>query len=72
MVKDAKGGHLYFRYYDPRVLRVYLPTCNAQELGFVFGPLDSFVLEGEDPSAVLRFSRDGEELRVEQSPVAPT
>src|SRR5262249_35128420 len=27
-VRDEKGKILYFRYYDPRVLRAYLPTCN--------------------------------------------
>ena len=25
-VKDPEGNVLYFRYYDPRVLRLYLPT----------------------------------------------
>src|SRR5713226_9129724 len=28
-VRDHGGQVLYFRYYDPRVLRVYLPTCNS-------------------------------------------
>ena len=37
IVKDPDGKMLYFRYYDPRVLRVYLPTCNAQEIATVFG-----------------------------------
>src|SRR5262249_54263324 len=27
LVTDEEGEELYFRYYDPRVLRVYLPTC---------------------------------------------
>src|SRR5258708_30316159 len=29
IVKDHTGKDLNFRYYDPRVFRVYLPTCNA-------------------------------------------
>src|SRR5207237_435347 len=28
MVNDPEGKQTYFRYYDPRVLRVFLPTCN--------------------------------------------
>ena len=59
-VHDPDGKPLYFRYYDPRVLRVYLPTCNAEELGTIFGPVQSFVLEDEDPAIALRFQlQDG-------------
>jgi hypothetical protein len=54
-VHDSEGKPLYFRYYDPRVLRVYLPTCNAEELKTVFGPVTAYVLEGETPEALLRF-----------------
>jgi hypothetical protein len=32
---------LLFRYYDPRVLRVYLPSCRPSELETVFGPVVS-------------------------------
>lgn len=31
-VEDENGQELYFRFYDPRVLRVFLPACNANEL----------------------------------------
>jgi hypothetical protein len=55
MVYDDKGKPLYFRYYDPRVLRVYLPTCNADEIEMVFGPVAYYLLEGEDPNTALRF-----------------
>jgi hypothetical protein len=55
MVYDEEGSSLYFRYYDPRVLRAYLPTCNAEELGNVFGPIEFFMSEQEDPGSVSRF-----------------
>ena len=59
-VHDADGKPLYFRYYDPRVLRAYLPTCNAEELQTMFGPVECFLLEGENPAAALRFQvQDG-------------
>ena len=54
-VYDETGKPLLFRYYDPRVLRVYLPTCNAEELAAVFGPVRSYILEGETPDTALRF-----------------
>lgn len=53
---------LEFRYYDPRVLRVYLPTCNAKELRTVFGPVLRYLVEGEEPNTLLKFSLDGEQL----------
>ena len=46
---------LYFRYYDPRVLRTYLPACNEQELRTVFGPVLRYIVEDEDPTALLKF-----------------
>lgn len=47
MVKTEEGKSIYFRYYDPRVLRVYIPTCNDEELNFVFGPVTCFITESE-------------------------
>ncbi len=69
IVKEAGGRRLYFRYYDPRVLRSYLPTCTAEELSTVFGPVERFVLEDENPSGLLRFSLDRGALRTERRPV---
>jgi len=46
VVKDERGNRLVFRYYDPRVLRVYLPTCSPSELRTVFGPIECFWAEG--------------------------
>lgn len=36
-VKTEEGRFLLFRYYDPRVLSRYLPTCTPGELEQVFG-----------------------------------
>jgi len=52
------GRTVYFRFYDPRVLRVYLPTCNAEEVNTLFGPVERFVMESEERDA-LSFSRVG-------------
>jgi hypothetical protein len=57
-VTDEAGRRLLFRFYDPRVLSIYLPTCNNEELTTIFGPIDRFVVEkGEGAEAVeYRFS----------------
>ena len=54
-VYDENGKPLLFRYYDPRVLRVYLPTCNKTELDTVFGPVDSYLMEDEDSHNLVCF-----------------
>ena len=56
MVYDEAGKSLYFRYYDPRVLRAYLPTCNPEELKTVFGPVESYLAEDDEPSSGLSFA----------------
>ena len=72
MVHDPEGQPLYFRYYDPRVLRVFLPTCTAAELDTVFGPVARYVLEDEDPANAVRFWRENDELQSGRSAVAKT
>jgi len=58
LMVDGEGGQrLYFRFYDPRVLRVFLAKCTDEEAGQFFGPVGCFFLEGTEPEAVLRLSR---------------
>jgi uncharacterized protein DUF4123 len=54
-VLDAESKKYVFRYYDPRVFRIYLPTCDALETAKVFGPVTEYVIEGENPQQLHRF-----------------
>ena len=65
-VRDESGQILIFRYYDPRVLRVYLPTCLPDELRTVFGPVSSFLVEDERGTALTEFEFDGSRLHQRQ------
>ena len=57
LVKSQEDGRtLYFRFYDPRVLRLFLPTCNPFETGEFFGPVTEFLMEAADPGSLLRFT----------------
>jgi hypothetical protein len=56
MVKTEDGEELYFRFYDPRVLSVFLPTCDQKQLNEFFGPVDYFICEGENPDFSSVFS----------------
>ena len=57
-VEDETGRRLVFRFYDPRVLRRYLPTCTGEEVKQVFGPISHLLLEDGDGAAALQFSFD--------------
>lgn len=65
-VRDESGRTLLFRYYDPRVLRVYLPTCNREELATVFGELEAFAAEDDPSDALLQFSVKDSKLEWER------
>jgi hypothetical protein len=54
-----------FRYYDPRVLRIFLPVCNEAELALFFGPVTRFIVEGEAPQTGVRFAFTGKALKSE-------
>jgi pSer/pThr/pTyr-binding forkhead associated (FHA) protein len=56
-VKLPDGQQVYFRYYDPRVLRLFLPTCLPEETTQFFGPVKNFLIEAEDPATALHFTR---------------
>lgn len=60
-VRAPGGEELFFRYYDPRVLRAFLPTCDGAQLEEFFGVVDQFVSEMEDGSGAHVYSlADGE------------
>lgn len=63
-VHDENGKPLLFRFYDPRVLRTFLPTCNKGELAEFFGIVMNFSLEDENPDNVVSYFLPKGELRV--------
>jgi hypothetical protein len=58
-VKLPDGEQVYFRFYDPRVMRIYLPTCVAEEANQFFGPIKRYVMEGEQPDQLWEFTTIG-------------
>jgi hypothetical protein len=66
MVEIEGGKPVYFRFYDPRVLRVYLPTCTDQERQQFFGPLANYLMEGEEKSVLLDFTARQKEAKSHQ------
>ncbi|QXE87783.1 DUF4123 domain-containing protein [Geomonas nitrogeniifigens] len=54
-VSDETGKAYYFRFYDPSVLRNYLPRCTDEETAEFFGPLEWIVAEENDPGTARKF-----------------
>ena len=66
VVEDENKQEYFFRYYDPRVLPTFLPTCSAAQLDEFFGPVDRFVAEASEGDALVRLRRDGGKLTGER------
>ncbi|MEZ0608100.1 DUF4123 domain-containing protein [Fibrella sp. WM1] len=67
-VRPEQGPALYFRYYDPRALRLFLPTCDTDQLQTFFGPVRYFIAEDEDSAYALNFSVEQGQLRQQRLP----
>lgn len=52
-VTDEEGHRFFFRFYDPRVLRAFLPTCNAMDARNFFGPVRRVLCETEQGDGIL-------------------
>jgi len=70
IVHTTDGKPFYFRYYDPRVLRNYLPTCDREQLEQMFGPAASYVAEADQPGVLLCFRLKSGALAVERKDLA--
>jgi hypothetical protein len=68
-VEDDTGKRLFFRFYDPRVLRAFLPTCREDELETVFGPVERFMMESSTGQELLVFSNSGRGLVTRSLPL---
>jgi hypothetical protein len=58
LVDGEDGKQAYFRFYDPRVLRLFLPTCSPQERREFFGPVSSYFAEDDTQTNLVQFSMD--------------
>ncbi len=56
LVAGPDGETLMFRYYDPRVLRDFLPTCDAGQLREIFGPIRRILDENGESTIGAVFS----------------
>ncbi len=62
---DGTGG-IYFRFYDPQVLREFLSSGSAAEVEMFFGPVTEWFLEGETGSGLVHALHGADGLRVKK------
>jgi len=67
MIKHPEGRALYFRYYDPRVLRRFLPMSTPEQMPLLFDQIKLFVMEGEEPTLVTRYWIEGDQVQNQES-----
>ncbi len=58
------GKTVLFRFYDPRVWRIYLPTCNMWQLEKWFAGVVEYRSEDEAGESTLHYWLDAGRLRV--------
>ena len=56
LVYGPDRTQLFFRFYDPRVLSAFLPTCDTRQLSDFFGLVDLFVAEVEGGGGARAYS----------------
>lgn len=66
---ETNGRWVYFRFYDPRVLRGFLPGCEKKQLEELFTGVESFYCEAEDDDFQMHFSLEKGKLKVEKIPI---
>jgi len=65
LVYDPDLNPIYFRFYDPRVLGVFLPTADAKQLADFFAAVDAYLVEGAAGEPAKVYSLAGGRLVAE-------
>ncbi len=58
IAKLEDGDEFYFRFYDPRVLKTFLPRCDNQHIEEFFGPIKFIFVEGDTKEEAMRYWRE--------------
>lgn len=56
--KNHEGKNFYFRFYDTEVLRIFLPTCNKEQIKDFYGPVQTFYVSNESGTELLSFRKE--------------
>jgi hypothetical protein len=62
-VHDETGKPMLFRFYDPRVIRKFLPICEPDQVETFFGKVETFFAEAENEEKLLSYKFENNELK---------
>lgn len=62
-VHDETGKPMMFRFYDPRVIRKFLPTCDGDQVQTFFGKIDKFFVESGEGETLIAYSQENGALK---------
>lgn len=62
------SGPVLFRFWDPRVMRIYMPLLQPDEVEGWFTDIDRWIVATADGKGSLRFSRNGAGVAAEAGP----
>jgi len=71
VVEDERGAEAFFRFYDPVVLRAFLPRATAAQRREMLEDAGAFWMEGDAGALLLGFTGDEDRLDVTRHAVAP-
>ena len=71
VVTDEDGAEYSFRYYDPRVLRLFLTSCDVAQAEEFFGPMRLVLVEAEQPATMLACSPTRTGVKLEAVTLTP-
>jgi hypothetical protein len=69
LVADESGNEFFFRYYDPRVVRGFLPTLTATEAKQFFGPVRRIFVEADGGTELLVARPTDTGVRIDRRPL---
>jgi len=64
LVEVEGGCPSFFRFYDPRVARIFLPTCSEADAKEFFGPIRMLLVDAEEPDTILRCTPSSEGVHI--------
>jgi hypothetical protein len=72
MAKTGDGQRLLFRFYDPRVLRLFLPTCDPRQAMELYGPVQRFTMEAGPAAVITAVQRAAGQIEIASSELYPS
>lgn len=66
VIQNPENKSVYFRFYDPRVLRDYLPVFDPDQCDTMYGSIIAYYAVEDENSNILHFKYGNQGLKVEK------